>query len=419
MLIVEPDDEAKAALCAVAEHLGCEHVETDSVESLHAVLAMRRPTIAVLAVDRVKTNYLAVLDALAQHDARPVTLLVGRVAPRVLASAKRAAEARGLPILTAGSRPLDAVAVENLFTPFLSVVPRISRREIEQALAEHELTLVYQPKLSIGDGSVRIQGVEALIRWQHPRRGLLEPRHFLGAVEQYALMARLTDFVMLEAVRQAGQWRARDLHLQIVINLSTKLVRDRGFPERLATLLQENDFPPQELILDVTESLSVDDQNLLLDVFTRLRILGVGLSLDNFGTGFSSLTELYRMPFSEIKVDHSLIADVAREREARVIVKAIVNLAHALRICVCAEGVETRQMLDFVRSAGFDTAQGRFFSDAVPAGEVEEMVRAWPSIGPAGTGSWRAAIPAPLDFDGSMTTNRALRARHLQGKATP
>jgi EAL domain-containing protein (putative c-di-GMP-specific phosphodiesterase class I) len=414
MLILEPDPDSKAVLCAVAERLGCEHIETDSLENLHEVLAMRRPTIAVLAVDRVNTNYLAVLDVLASHDVNPVTLLVGCIGPRILASAKRAAESRGMAIIGADSRPLDATAVEKLLAGHLSVAPPISREELESALVNHEVILLYQPKLAIAAGPVKITGVEALIRWQHPRRGLLQPRHFLTAVEDFGLMTQFTDFVMTEAVRQAGQWRARGLLLEIVINLSTKLVEDRGFPERLALLLQENDFPPQALVFDVTESPNVEDQNLLLDVFTRLRILGVGLSLDDFGTGQSSLTELYKMPFSEVKVDRTLIADVPREGDARAIVKAIVNLAHTLQLTVCAEGVETRQMFDFVRAAGFDSAQGRFFSDPVHAGEVEEIVRSWPLAGPAATGSWRAVKTA--DFDGSGTTSRSLRAREPRGK---
>jgi EAL domain-containing protein (putative c-di-GMP-specific phosphodiesterase class I) len=414
MLILEPDPDAKAILCAVADRLGCEYIETDSLENLHDVLATRRPTIAVLAVDRVTTNYLAVLDALASHDVNPATLLVGCIGPRILASAKRAAESRGMTIIGADARPLDASAVERLLAGHLSVAPPIAREELENALVQHEVTLLYQPKLAIAEGRAKIIGVEALIRWQHPRRGLLQPRHFLTAVEDFGLMGQFTDFVMTEAVRQAGLWRAGGLLLEIVINLSTKLVEDRGFPERLSLLLQENSFPPQALVFDVTESPSVADQNLLLDVFTRLRILGVGLSLDDFGTGQSSLTELYKMPFSEVKVDYSLIADVPRERDARVIVKAIVNLAHTLRLTVCAEGVETRQMFDFVRAAGFDTAQGRFFSDPVQAGEVEEIVRSWPLTGPAETVSYRAV--KALDFDGSGTTSRSLRAREPRGK---
>ncbi len=416
MLILEPEPEAKAVLVGIAERLGCDHVESDSIEGLHEILSMRRPTIAVLAVDRVDTNFLLVLDALANHDAQPMTLLVGSVGPRVLASARRAAESRGLPILGIDTRPLDAVAVEKMLTAHLRIAPPILREELEQAIAEHELILVYQPKLAITN-NVKIQGVEALIRWQHPRRGLLQPRHFLAAVEEFGLMAHLTDFVMTEAVRQSGLWKARGVPLEIVINLSTRLVQDREFPDRLAVLLRENNFPPQQLVLDVTESLHVQDQNLLLDVFTRLRILGVGLSLDNFGTGLSSLTELYRMPFSEIKVDHSLIADVPREREARVIVKAIVNLAHALKLNVCAEGVETRQMLEFVRSAGFDFAQGRFFCEPVQAADVEQIVKTWPTTGPAAAASWRAE--KLVEFDGSATTTRTPRLRAVEGKVAP
>jgi len=415
MLILEIDPDSMAALCKVAEHLGCDHIQTDSAQTMHEILGMRRPTIAVLAVDGVDTNSQSAIDVLATHDVRPHTLLIGSVSARVLASAKRAAESRGLPVIGVTGRPFDAAEIEKLLASHLYVAPPVPRAEMEQALAEHELTLLYQPKLAIGKDVMTVQGVEALVRWQHPRRGLLQPRHFLGAVEEFNLTTELTDFVMTEAVRQAGRWRALGLTLEIVVNLSTKLVRDRGFPARLAMLLQENDFPPSQLVLDVTECLAIDDQSLVLDVFTRLRILGVGLSLDNFGTGHSSLTELYRMPFSEIKVDHSLIADMPREREALVIVSAIVTLAHTLRLQVCAEGVETRKLLEFVLGAGFDTAQGRLFSDPVPAEEVEHIVRSWPPTGPAATGTWRA--PKPLDFEGSMATHRALRARHAQGNS--
>lgn len=221
----------------------------------------------------------------------------------------------------------------------------------------------------------------------------------------------------IQPARQSGLWRASGMPLEIIINLSTHLVRDREFPERLAVLLRENDFPPHQVVLDVTESPNIVDQSLLLDVFTRLRILGVGLSLDNFGTGTSSLTELYRMPFSEIKVDHSLIVDVAREREARVIVKAIVDLAHSLKLNVCAEGVETRATLEFVRSAGFDSAQGRFFCEPVQAGDVEQIVSSRPSAGPAAGDSWRAE--RTREFDGSATTTRTRRMRNIKGAICP
>jgi EAL domain-containing protein (putative c-di-GMP-specific phosphodiesterase class I) len=409
LLILEPDAEARTILCAVAARMGCEHVESETFEHLNEVLAVRRPTIAALAVDRVETDCFRLLDVLSALEVKPLILLVGGVASRVLAGARRAAESRGLAVLGAVCRPLDPIVTEKLLEPHLSVAPPVPRADLEQALAEHELTLVYQPKLAVSSAAIDIQGLEALVRWQHPRRGLLQPRHFLPAIEEYGLMAQLTDFVLMDAIRQAGQWRSDGLEMEIVVNLSTRLVEDRGFPQRLATLLHENDFPPPQLTFDVTESLSVADRNLLVDVFTRLRILGVGLSLDNFGTGLSSLTELYRMPFSEIKVDHTLIADASREHEARVIVEAIVNLGHTLRLTVCAEGVETRQTLEFVRRIGFDTVQGRFFSPPVPPSEVEFLVRSWPSAGPAAAESWRPV--EPIGFDSFAMTTRTLRAR--------
>jgi EAL domain-containing protein (putative c-di-GMP-specific phosphodiesterase class I) len=277
--------------------------------------------------------------------------------------------------------------------PYLKNAPPISLGELERALIEHELIVEYLPKIDIRTDQLRMQGVEALVRWQHPRRGLLYPSHFLGPMEDHELVARLTDFVMTEAVRQASQWRTLGLPLEMVVNLSPKLIRDREFPERVAVLLSEYEVPAQQVVFDVTEASSIEDRDLMLDVFTRLRILGVGLSLDNFGTGVSSLTEIYRMPFSEIKVDQVLIADVAREREAMLIVRAIANLAHTLELVVCAEGVETSELLSFARSVNFDTAQGRFFSGPVKPAEIERLVRTWPCSEAAATGHWRVMRP--------------------------
>jgi EAL domain-containing protein (putative c-di-GMP-specific phosphodiesterase class I) len=413
LLILEQEPQARSVLCAMAERMGCDHVEPDGAEALHELMAIRRPTLAVLAVDRTDSDCIALMNILAHHHVRPAILLVGESSAWMMASIKRAAETRGLAVIGVLARPLEIAHVEELLTLQLAMAPPIPREELERALGDSELTLVYQPKLAITASAAKIQGAEALVRWQHPRRGLLQPRQFLGAVEDYGMMAPLTDFVMTEAVRQASHWRTAGFVLEITVNLSTELVQDRGFPERLAVLLQEYDFPARHFVLDVSESTNPAKQHLLLDVFTRLRILGVGLSLDNFGTGQSSLTGLCRMPFSEIKVDHSLIADAPREREARAIVRAVVNLAHGLGLAACAEGVETGQMLDFVRSAGFDSAQGRFFSEPVAAAEIPNIVRGWPSSGPAAADSWRVA--ESRDFDGATRTLRTLTSRAAEG----
>ena len=410
MLIMDEEGPSLEILRAVAARLACDRIEIGALDELGEILAVRRPTIAVLAVDRLETDGYGVLQALSQHGVRPATLLIGTVDARVLASVRRSAEKRGLPIIGTLSRPLDEIALERLLTAQITSPPPALRDEIANGLIEHEFTLSYQPKVALANDNLRIQGVEALIRWQHPRRGELEPRHFLSSVESFGLVAELTDFVITESIRQLGIWRRAGMSLQLVINLSPRLVKDRRFPDRLSSLLQEHEVPPDQVMLDVSETAGATDRDLLLDVFTRLRILGVGLSLDDFGTGLSSLTELYRMPFSEIKVDRSLLADVPRERDAEMIVRAITSLARSLNIAVCAEGVETRDMLDFVRSAGFDSAQGRLFCGSVAPAQIERLVAAWPDTASATLGTRRPPRTVPED---TTITRRLKRINFL------
>jgi EAL domain-containing protein (putative c-di-GMP-specific phosphodiesterase class I) len=395
LLILDRDPVSLSALLQVASDLGCDVIEADSLDGLRNLLLVRVPTMIALSVDHSIGNDTEVVDILAALPDQPATLLIGSVRPRVLASAARSAEAHGLRIVATTHRPLDVNATARLLAPHLRTLPPIDKREFERAFSEFELTLQYQPKLAIGGDAPRIQAVEALVRWHHPRRGVLHPAAFLGAVELHGQMTRLTDYVLAEALRQAGQWSEHGLVPEMIVNLSPRLVRDRGFPDRLALLLRENAVPPNRFSLDVTEAAESADRDLMLEVFTRLRILGVGLCLDNFGSGLSSLTDLYRMPFSEIKIDHTLIADVVREKEAQLIVGAIADLAHTLRLNVCAAGVETREVHEYLRGAGFDMAQGNYYSAPLEAGEVESLMRSWPRADSRASGRWRLDSAPP------------------------
>ncbi|HEY4444977.1 MAG TPA: EAL domain-containing protein, partial [Steroidobacteraceae bacterium] len=203
LLILDRDPKSLCTLRRVAESLGCDCVEADSADSLKEVLTSCRPTIAVLAVDGPNVDGLAILRLLAHEVTQPATLLIGAVHARVLAGARKTAEAQGLPVIGVAARPLDPVAIELLLMPHLKNAPPIALGELERALTEHELILEYLPKIDIRNDELRMRGVEALVRWQHPRLGLLYPRQFLGPIEDHQLMARLTDFVMTEAVRQA------------------------------------------------------------------------------------------------------------------------------------------------------------------------------------------------------------------------
>jgi EAL domain-containing protein (putative c-di-GMP-specific phosphodiesterase class I) len=376
LLIVDDHEATLEQARQLSEHMGCDLVAASDLSQLQTVLSTRRPSVCLVALDTRAISAAAILRALSAIAPPPAVILLGDIDARLLASARRLARAQGLAVAGTLARPFNAEAAEQLCTPHLGAPPSIPREELERALLEHELSLLYQPKMAIQAEGLRLQGVEAFVRWQHPRRGLLRPRQFLPSLEREDLVVALMDFVMREAVRQAGQWRERGLALQVAINLSPRLVRDHDFPERLAALLREHDVPADSIAIDVTEDTQTD-RALVLDVFTTLRFIGIDLTLDNFGTGFSSLTALCQMPFTEVKIDGSLIADVPHEREPSIIVRAIVELAHTLGLKACAAAVERPAAVHYLREIRCDSLQGRVVCDPTRAADIERFAQAY------------------------------------------
>ena len=245
--------------------------------------------------------------------------------------------------------------------------------ELRRALDEQQLMLHYQPKITVG-GAPIVAGVEALVRWEHPRLGLLTPGQFLPLADAAGLMTEITDFTITEAIQQHALWRKRGIDLPIAVNLAPALVKDEGFPDRLMSSLRQFGVPPTRLTLDVKEMDRLSDRALCLEAFTRLRAAGVGLALDDYGSGLSSLTELYRMPFTEVKIDGALIADATRHENAGIVMRAIVRLAHELFMVVTAEGVETALHLDHATFGNCDFAQGTLLCAARPPVELERFL---------------------------------------------
>jgi EAL domain-containing protein (putative c-di-GMP-specific phosphodiesterase class I) len=294
---------------------------------------------------------------------------------RKLATSKRVAENLSLEIAGTLERPLMMGALSKLLARHAETRAPITADELKSALRESQLLLHYQPILARQGSSWAIRGAEALVRWQHPERGLLYPGQFLKLAETSGLLGELTDFVITDAVRQTGVWEAAGLDLSVAINLTPGLVRDSGFIERFMGVLKEHGVSPERIVIEVIEAASLQDRELVRDVLTRLRLYGIGLSLDDFGTGYSSLTELCRLPFSELKIDRTLIHDVPESRHATTIVAAIIELAHRLSIRVCAEGVETEQASEFLKESGCDSMQGVLFAMPMPAADVERMAK--------------------------------------------
>jgi len=238
----------------------------------------------------------------------------------------------------------------------------------------NELRLYYQPKVSLR--SANISAVEALIRWEHPTRGLVPPGMFIPFAEHTGYIKLLTRWVLREAARQCGEWLRSGLRLQVSVNISARDLMNRDLPNEVATLLAEYSVPPTLLCLEITESGFMEDPVNAQKVLDRLAELGVRLSIDDYGTGYSSLSYIMRLPVQELKIDQSFIARMASDEEISMIVRSTIDLGHNLGLKVVAEGVEDRSAWNLLRSLGCDDAQGYFMSRPLAPAALAQWIRA-------------------------------------------
>ncbi|MFI1995962.1 putative bifunctional diguanylate cyclase/phosphodiesterase [Actinoplanes sp. NPDC020271] len=240
--------------------------------------------------------------------------------------------------------------------------------ELRHALERDELVLRYQPK--VGLPGAGISGVEALVRWQHPERGLLPPGEFLPAAEHSGLIAPLTEWVLRRALADQAGWTATGQDWTLSVNVSARNLDAPGFVGYVAALLAETGTRPDRLILEVTETALAGDAATAVRVVKELGALGVGISVDDFGTGYTSLSHLRGLPISEIKIDRAFVADVDGDPQSQAIVRSVIELAHGLGSRVTAEGVETVEIHRWLVDAGCDEAQGYLYGRPVPWPQV-------------------------------------------------
>jgi EAL domain-containing protein (putative c-di-GMP-specific phosphodiesterase class I)/CHASE2 domain-containing sensor protein len=228
--------------------------------------------------------------------------------------------------------------------------------QLDAAIDRGEVWVAYQPKLELA--TRRIIGAEALARWTHPEKGPIAASEFVAAAEQHNRIGKLTDFVLEKAVAAGAAINKRDRNFNIAVNLSARLLSDKGFTLRLSALLARHGLAPQHLTLELTETAALSGSGDGLDMITRLRDLGINISIDDYGTGLSTLDYLKKIPATEIKIDQSFVKGIADNRSDRLMVQSTIGLAHSLGRKVVAEGVEHRDILDLLIEMGCDIAQG-------------------------------------------------------------
>lgn len=254
----------------------------------------------------------------------------------------------------------------------------LSRLELEaflkEGITENQFELVYQPQIDLPGR--RVSGVEALARWHHPKLGFVSPSAFISVAEDAGMGEEIGLFALRAAMSQGAEWlRAGMSRTRISVNITADMFRRSGLVETVLDSLGETGFDPNWLTLELTESMILDETQLAIDTMNRLRSAGVRFALDDFGTGYSSLSYLKNLPFDYLKIDRSFVSEIGENSDNRTVIHAIIAMAKTLDMAIIAEGVETRQQLDWLVLEGCDAYQGYLFSQPVPGSKIPEFVK--------------------------------------------
>jgi EAL domain-containing protein (putative c-di-GMP-specific phosphodiesterase class I) len=310
-------------------------------------------------------------------------VLVSGEDPKVLRSAQKLAQAHGLHVLGALLKPatreqlrerLDLPAPTTL-APVEPAKGRYQPQELGAAIAAGELVNYYQPQVAIATGA--LVGVEALVRWEHPRDGIVAAQQFIGLAEEYGLVEDLTRAMLPAALKQAAAWQGLVEGLRMSVNLSMDNLISLDFPDFVTGTAGEAGFPLSGLVLEVTETRVMRNHLISLDILTRLRLKRISLSIDDFGTGHASLAHLRDIPFDELKIDRSFVHGACRDGALQAIVRSSFSLARQLDMRTVAEGIEDADDWNFLRYTSCELAQGYFIGRPMAAAELPQWLDSW------------------------------------------
>ncbi len=368
LLIVDDEPEIGAFIGRVAANIGFEILAVSTADKFLEHVRNWRPTHIMMDLQMPVVDGLSLLSNLAAEKCAASIILISGVDRTVVEAARRIAIDRGLDVTSALTKPIRVTDLTGALNAARRDEPWLTVAGLSSALERGEFHLVYQPKVTLETGD--ITGVEALIRWQHAERGMIPPLDFIPFAESSAFIDQLTHWVNSTACEQMRVWDAGGTTLGMAINVSARNLHEPRLVELLDGQCRNAGIAPARVTLELTETAAMQDAVQAMDVLTRLRLKGFKLAIDDFGTGYSSLVQLHRLPFSEIKIDRTFVADCTTSAESRSIVRLVIDLAHALGMKAVAEGVESADALDLLRELGCDQAQGYFISRPIAASDV-------------------------------------------------
>ena len=378
LLTFDDDQEIVDTICAIGVRAGFRTASSTSSDRLRELVESMKPDVVVLDLQMPGDDGVSALRYLADSHCTAKIFLVTGMDERTIASAEQYGLRRGLSVFGTLQKPFDPDELLAKFERAHAAIRPLTPADLAQAIENGELVVHYQPIIRrFADNTWDVAAVEALLRWNHPVRGLLTPDSFLSMGEAHGLSRAMTDFVLQRGIEQLKGWEAQRIRVGLRVNVSATLISDLAFPDRLERMLVEKAVDPEALALEITETGMLEQTPDAFDILTRLRIKNIGLAIDDFGIGYSSLTQLFRMPFNEMKIDRSLVGRIIESKEASIMVDALVSLAHKLNLTVCAEGVENRATLEELGRFGADFAQGYYISTPVPPAEIPPIIAHW------------------------------------------
>jgi len=378
LLVVDDEPGIVAFIKEVAEDMGYAVESTDGPAQFAALIADFNPSVVMLDLQLPQADGVELLRNLSDARSHAQVLLISGMDRRILSATHELGISRGVSMLGLLAKPLMIEDLEAKLAEAFQAVCLLDAVELQRGIDAREIHPYFQPKAYLTEeGGWHLGGVEALARWEHPELGLIMPDEFIALAEETGKIGALTEHMLMCSLKQVRAWADAGLELRCAVNLPPSLVTDLDFPDRVADLLKRYQLDGRHLILEITETAVMQQPTLTMDILTRLRVKRISLSLDDFGTGYSSLTQLYQMPFDELKIDKSLVMNIPNTREANTMVSSLIDLGHNLGLNICAEGVESRAALDLLATLGCDSCQGFFISRAVPAADIEQLVSRW------------------------------------------
>jgi EAL domain-containing protein (putative c-di-GMP-specific phosphodiesterase class I) len=382
--ILHDDPEFVLRAAQFAAELGLELLSPASAADLEALLT--DPLIAAVLLDITgpRSGGFELVQRTALTPARPQVIVATALDAATMEAIARLGQAKGLNL-----RVLPITGDESALRACLAALPKrethFGPQHLSEAIDRNYLSVEYQPKVPLdgGDGQC---SVEALCRLEHPQFGQVYPDRFIPMAEQQGLIARLTDFVVCRAFRDLGRWRDQGFKVRLALNISPELLKTPEWCDHFLRRSEEFAIAPDWITLEITESVSGAILDVAFETLTRLRREGFLLSIDDFGTGFSSLAALYKLPFSELKIDKSFTFDLQKLPGARALVESTIGIARRMGMNVVAEGVETESVFRELRLMGCQHAQGYFISKSIPAEHIPQFFAGWDR--PEAQASW-------------------------------